>query len=261
MQDPCKTKTTLSVIIVTKNESQNIAACIGSVPFASEILVLDSGSTDDTVERAKAAGATVHSIDWPGYGLQQSRGIRLARGDWVLSLDADERVSTELATELMGAISNPRADGYRLPRSSSFCGQFIRAGGWVPDYTLRLVRRDVAGFTEHFLHAHMTVKGSRADLVSPIIHYSYRSIDDVLEKLNRYSRGSAVDLLNQGVTSGLAKAMLKGFWAFIRSYFLRRGFLDGQMGLILAIFNAETTYYKYLRLHFARDKPSRKALM
>lgn len=256
MQIPSKTKTTLSVIIVTKNESQNIAACIGSVSFASEILVLDSGSTDDTVDLAKAAGATVHSTDWPGYGLQQSRGIRLATGDWVLSLDADERVSTELANELMGAISHPRADGYRLPRSSSFCGQFIRAGGWVPDYTLRLVRRDAAGFTDHFLHAHMTVKGKHANLVNPIIHYSYRNIDDVLDKLNRYSRGSAVDLLNQGVTSGLSKAMLKGFWAFIRSYFLRRGFLDGQAGLILAIFNAETTYYKYLRLHLARNKLS-----
>lgn len=249
MQNPSRKKTTLSVIIVVKNESQNIADCIGSVPFASEILVLDSGSTDDTVAQATAAGATVHSTDWPGYGLQQLRGIEMATGDWVLSLDADERVSAELAAELQKAILTPWADGYRLPRSSSFCGQFIRASGWVPDYTLRLVKRKAAGFTDHFLHAHMTVKGVRADLTHPIIHYSYRNIDDVLEKLNRYSRGSAVDLLNQGVTSGLSKALLKGFWAFFRSYFLRRGFLDGQMGLILAIFNAETTYYKYLRLH------------
>jgi glycosyltransferase involved in cell wall biosynthesis len=253
MQDPVKTKTTLSVIIVTKNEGQNIAACIGSVPFASEILVLDSGSTDDTITQAKAAGAIVYSTDWPGYGLQQMRGIDLAKGDWVLSLDADERITAELQTELIEAISNPWADGYRLPRSSSFCGQFIRAGGWVPDYTLRLAKRKAAGFTNHFLHAHMTVKGTRADLVRPIIHFSYRSIDDVLDKLNRYSRGSAIDLLDQGVSSGLSKALLKGFWAFIRTYFLRRGFLDGKMGLVLAVFNAETTYYKYLRISFARN--------
>ena len=252
MQNPSRTKATLSVIIVAKNESQNIADCIGSVPFASEILVLDSGSEDDTVAQATAAGAIVHSTDWPGYGLQQIRGIELATGDWVLSLDADERVSAELASELLDAISNPRADGYRLPRSSSFCGQFIRAGGWVPDYTLRLVRKDAAGFTDHFLHAHMTVNGTRADLVNPIIHYSYRNIDDILDKLNRYSRGGALDLLNQGVTSGLSKALLKGSWAFFRSYFLRRGFLDGQMGLVLAVFNAETTYYKYLRLYLQR---------
>lgn len=248
------TITNLSVIIVTKNESQNIAECVGSVSFASEILVLDSGSTDDTVKKAEAAGATVHSTDWPGYGSQQLRGIKLAKREWVLSLDADERISADLAKELQNAIATPWADGYRLPRSSSFCGQFIRAGGWVPDYTLRLVKREAAGFTPHFLHAHMTVKGTRADLVNPIIHYSYRSIDDVLEKLNRYSRGSAADLLNQGVTSSLSKALFKGLWAFVRSYIMRRGFLDGQMGLVLAIFNAETTYYKYLRLHFERYK-------
>ncbi|MCY7371144.1 MAG: glycosyltransferase family 2 protein [Polaromonas sp.] len=255
MQDPGKTKITLSVIIVTKNESQNITACIGSVPFASEILVLDSGSTDDTVAQARAAGATVHSTDWPGYGLQQLRGIQMAKSDWVLSLDADERISAELAAELLAAISNPKADGYRLPRSSSFCGQFMRAGGWVPDYTLRLVKREAAGFSDHFLHAHMTVDGTRADLANPIIHYSYRNLDDVLEKLNRYSRGSAVDLLEQGVRSNLSKALLKGFSAFARTYILRRGFMDGQMGLVLAIFNAETTYYKYLRLHLRRDTP------
>jgi glycosyltransferase involved in cell wall biosynthesis len=250
MQKPHTKTSTLSVIIATKNEALNIEECISSVQFADEILVFDSGSSDDTVARAKAAGATVHSTDWPGYGLQQLRGIGMSRSDWVMSLDADERISPELKDEILDAISHPRADGYRLPRRSSFCGQFIRASGWVPDYTLRLVRREAAGFTDHFLHAHMTVNGIRADLTYPIIHYSYRNIDDVLEKLNRYSRGSAVDLLNQRVSSGLSKALLKGLWAFIRSYFLRRGFLDGQMGLVLAVFNAETTYYKYLRVYF-----------
>jgi glycosyltransferase involved in cell wall biosynthesis len=254
MHEPLTKTASLTVIIATKNEADNIEECISSVQFADEILVLDSGSSDNTVVKAKAAGATVHSTDWPGYGLQQLRGIELSSSDWVLSLDADERISAKLRDEILNAISFPRADGYRLPRRSSFCGQFIRASGWVPDYTLRLVKREAAGFTDHFLHAHMTVNGIRADLIHPIIHYSYRNIDDVLEKLNRYSRGSAVDLLNQGVSSGLSKALLKGLWAFIRSYFLRRGFLDGQMGLVLALFNAETTYYKYLRLHFQQRK-------
>lgn len=240
---------TLTVIIATKNEAHNIQGCISSVQFADEILVLDSGSSDNTVTLAQAAGATVHRTDWPGYGLQQRRGIELANTDWVLSLDADERISAQLKDEILDSISIPRANGYRLPRRSSFCGQFIRASGWVPDYTLRLVRREAAGFTDHFLHAHMTVLGSEADLANPIIHYSYRNLNDVLEKLNRYSRGASIDLATQGVSSGITKAILKGLWAFFRTYVVRAGFLDGRMGLVLSIFNAETTYYKYLRLY------------
>ena len=248
MHEPREKTASLTVIIVTKNEAENIEECLSSVQFADEILVLDSGSSDDTVVKAKAAGATVHCTDWPGYGLQQLRGIELSNSSWILSLDADERISIELKNEILTAISSPCADGYRLPRRSSFCGQFMRASGWVPDYTLRLAKKELAGFTDHFLHAHMTVRGSQADLVTPIIHFSYRNLDDVLEKLNRYSRGASIDLANQRVNSGLMKAILKGLWAFFRTYLLRAGFLDGRMGLILAIFNAETTYYKYLRL-------------
>ena len=251
MNEPRTSTASLTVIIATKNEALNIEECISSVQFADEILVLDSGSCDSTVAKAKAAGATVHSTDWPGYGLQQVRGIALSSKDWVLSLDADERISAELKLEILDAISRPFADGYRLPRRSSFCGQFLRASGWVPDYTLRLARRGSAGFTDHFLHAHMTVRGSQADLNNPIIHYSYRDLNDVLEKLSRYSRGASLDLASQGVRSGLTKAILKGLWAFFRTYILRVGFLDGRIGLILAIFNAETTYYKYLRLYFS----------
>jgi glycosyltransferase involved in cell wall biosynthesis len=242
-------KANLSVIIAAKNEALNLADCIASVRFASEILVLDSGSADATASIAQEAGATVHQTDWPGYGAQQLRGIGLATCEWVLSLDADERITPTLQAEILAAISQPTADGYRLPRSSSFCGQFMKAGGWTPDYTLRLVRRSKAGFTKHFLHAHMTVDGKTFDLKNPIIHYSYRNLDDVLEKLNRYSRGAALDAAAQGASSGLGKALLKGFWAFFRTYVLRAGFRDGRMGLVLALFNGQTTYYKYLRLY------------
>ena len=241
-------KAVLSVIIAAKNEAHQIRACVQSAAFADEVLVLDSGSSDGTAAQAREAGATVHVTDWPGYGPQQRRGIELARGDWVLSLDADERITPQLQAEIEAAIAAPRADGFRLPRHSSLCGTFIEHGGWRPDYTLRLVRRDKAGFTDHFLHAHMTCAGSVADLASPIVHYSYRDLDDVLEKLNRYSRGAAIDQQAQGNTSSLAKALFKGCWAFVRTFFLRQGFRDGGMGLVLAIYNAETTYYKYLRL-------------
>lgn len=255
MENEVMTKVTLSVIIAARNEGHQIAACVGSVSFADEILVLDSGSTDDTAARARDAGATVHLTDWPGYGPQQQRGIDLAKCDWILSLDADEVVTDNLKQEMLAAISAAKFDGYRLPRHSSFCGTFIEHSGWRPDYTLRLVRRQKAGFTDHFLHAHMTVAGSASHLQSPIVHYSYKDLDDVLEKLNRYSRGAALDLQTRGGSSTLGKAVFKGLWSFIRTYFLRQGFRDGRMGLALAIYNCHTTYYKYLRLWMNEHVP------
>lgn len=240
--------TTLTVIIAAKNEAHNIADCVRSAAFATEVIVLDSGSTDGTPELAQAAGAKVISTDWPGYGPQQARGIGLSASDWVLSLDADERISPALQNEIRHAIEKPWADGYRLPRLSSLCGTFIHHSGWRPDYTLRLVKREKAGFTDHFLHAHMTVNGTRADLSESLIHYSYRDLDDVLEKLNRYASGNAKDLNNRGVRGSLSKAITHGFWAFVRTYFFRLGFLDGRYGFILAVYNAESTYYKYLKL-------------
>ncbi len=241
-------KVTLSVIVAAKNEADRIQACVESAAFADEVLVLDSGSVDDTVAIARAAGATVHSTDWPGYGPQQQRGIDLAQSDWILSLDADEIITDALRSEILDAIAHGKFDGFRLPRHSSFCGVFIEHSGWRPDFTLRLVRKPLAGFTSHFLHAHMTVSGTTGQLQEPIVHYSYRNLDDVLEKLSRYSRGAALDLHNRGGTSSMAKALGKGMWSFIRSYILKQGFRDGRIGLALAIYNSHTTYYKYLRL-------------
>lgn len=247
-----KKQATLSVIIAARDEGHQIAACIRAVAFADEVLVLDSGSRDDTVALAQQAGAVVHQTDWPGFGLQKRRGVALARCDWVLVIDADERVDAALRQEIVSAIESPSADGYRLPRRSSLCGTFIEHGGWRPDYTLRLVRRAFAGFSEHTVHEHMTNAGRTADLRTPLIHYSYRDLDDVLVKLNRYSKAGALDLAARGESSGLAKALGKGLWAFLRTYLLRQGFRDGRMGLVLAIYNAQTTYYKYLRLWMMR---------
>ena len=248
---------TLTIIIAAKNEAHNISDCVESASFADEVIVLDSGSTDGTQQLAEAAGAQVVATDWPGYGPQQSRGIELAKSDWVLSLDADERITPALKAEVLEAIRIARADGYRLPRLSSLCGNFINHGGWRPDYTLRLVKREKAGFTNHFLHAHMTVDGTKADLNESLIHYSYRDLDDVLEKLNRYASGNAKDLDHKGVKGSFSKAIIHGLWAFVRTYFFRAGFLDGRYGFILAVYNAESTYYKYLKLlalQEARDK-------
>ena len=255
-----QTPPTLTVVIVAKNESRNIADCVRSVAFADEVLVLDSGSTDDTADLARQAGARVLTTDWPGYGPQVARGFGLAQGEWVLSLDADERVTPALAAEVQAAIRSGTHAGYRIPRLSEFVGRFIHHGGWRPDHTLRLGRRSLAGFTDHFLHAHMTVDGPVGELQASLIHYSYPDLHDVLEKLDRYSTGHARDMHARGKRSGLGKAVVHGFFAFVRTYLLRRGFLDGDRGLMLAIYNAEYTYYKYLKLMFLHAPPRRPAV-
>jgi glycosyltransferase involved in cell wall biosynthesis len=238
----------LSIIIVAKNEAINIADCVRSASFADEVIVLDSGSTDGTPDMAVAAGAQVVTTDWPGYGPQNNRGIDLATGDWFFSLDADERITPELAAEIRQAITRPDVNGFRVPRTSMFCGRFMKHGGWRPDYTWRLARRGMGRFTEHFLHAHLKVQGPTGTLREPMVHYSYRSMDSVLEKLNRYSSASARDMTAAGRSGSLGRAIGHGLWAFFRTYFLRLGFLDGRWGFMLAVSNAEGTYYRYVKL-------------
>jgi glycosyltransferase involved in cell wall biosynthesis len=247
----------LTVVIVAKDEERNIAECVASASFADEVLVLDSRSSDATVTLAQAAGARVVETDWPGYGPQVARGFSLAASEWVLSLDADERISKALRDEVLAAIRSGTHAGFRIPRLSEFCGKFIHHGGWRPDYTLRLGRRTQAGFTDHFLHAHMTVEGPVGALTQPLIHFSYPNMHDVLEKLDRYSTGHARDMASAGKRGSVFKAVTHGLMAFLRTYVLRRGFLDGSHGLMLAIYNAEYTYYKYIKLMFLQSPPVR----
>jgi glycosyltransferase involved in cell wall biosynthesis len=244
----------LSIIIVARNEAINIAECVRSARFADEVIVLDSGSTDGTPELARSEGATVVVTDWPGYGPQNNRGIDRAGGDWFFSLDADERISAELAAEIRTAIERADVNGFRVPRSSMFCGRFMRHGGWSPDYTWRLARRGHARFTEHFLHAHLEVDGPTGTLANPIVHYSYRSMESVLEKLNRYSTASARDMTADHRRGSLGRAIGHGLWAFFRTYFLRLGFLDGRWGFMLAVSNAEGTYYRYVKLWLLQQR-------
>ena len=250
-------KLALTVAIIARNAEPQLGPCLASVAFADEVLVLDSGSTDATVRVAEAAGARVVQTDWPGYGPQVARGFRESRGAWVLSLDADERIGASLREEIRGAIARGVHDGYRIPRLSEFCGRFIRHGGWRPDHTLRLGRREKSGFTDHFLHAHMTVEGSIGVLTSSLVHYSYPNMHDVLEKLDRYSTGHARDMHAAGKRGSVSKAVVHGLMAFIRTYLLRLGFLDGRHGLMLAVYNAEYTYYKYIKLMFLQSPATR----
>lgn len=237
------------MIVITKNEAHNIESCLQSLDFADEIVLLDSGSTDATVDKAKSLGATVHlNDDWQGFGVQKNRALGLATGHWVLSIDADERVSSELGAEIVAAIRSPKFDVYRLPRLSSYCGQYMRHSGWYPDLTARLFKRGMAQFSNDLVHEKLLTSRPLGQLGGYLLHQSFTSFEAVLDKANRYSTAGAQIAFAQGKKASLWKALAHGLWAFFRTYILRLGFLDGRMGLVLAISNAEGTYYRYLKL-------------
>ena len=239
----------LSVTVITKNETHNIEACLCSVAFADQVIVLDSGSTDNTLEIAKALGAEVSSNpDWQGFGVQKNRALALANSDWVLSIDADERVPPELQVEILAAIKSNAFDVYSFPRLSSYCGQYMHHSGWCPDRVTRLFRRHSARFSDDLVHEKILTSSKAGVLHSPLLHESFRDLEAVLDKTNRYSSAGAKSLLSKRKTASVSKALGHGFWAFFRTYFLRLGFLDGRLGLVLAISNAEGTYYRYLKL-------------
>ena len=243
----------LSVIIICKNEESNIQACLESVAWADEIIILDSGSTDNTVSICQTFTDNVEITDWPGFGRQKQRALERATQPWVLSIDADERVSEALKQEILDTIQRDKgACGYNFPRSSSFCGHFIRHSGWNPDYVLRLFRRDQARFTDDIVHERVICQGPVANLHNPLLHYTYESLSHAVEKANLYSELNAQKLFESGKKSSLTTAVIKGTWAFLRTYFLRQGFRDGKYGFMLAIVNAEATYYKYAKLALMR---------
>jgi glycosyltransferase involved in cell wall biosynthesis len=240
----------LSVILITKNAERHLDACLSSVAWADQIVMVDSGSSDCTLEIAKQYGAEItQTEDWPGFGKQKNRALGLARCDWVLSIDADEVVTPELAAAIKAAITSADQDAWEISRLSSFCGQWIHHSGWQPDWIVRLFRRESARFTDSLVHESLHVpSGEIGRIDGKLLHYSYSDFEEVLAKANHYSTLAATMRLERGEKGGLAKALAKGFWAFFRTYILRAGFLDGRMGFVLAIYNAETTYYRYLKI-------------
>ena len=244
----------LSVIIITKNEAVNIRACIESVAWADEIIVVDSGSSDATVEICRELGAQVYVHDWPGFGMQKNRALGYATKDWVFSIDADERVTHELREGIQSAMQRGQAQGYEIPRLSSFCGRYMHHSGWYPDYVLRLFRRGSGKFSDDLVHERVIVNGPIAKLQQLLLHESFRDLEQLLAKINHYSTASAQMLHRKNRTASLKKAVGHALWAFFRSYFLRAGFLDGRKGFMLAVSTAEGTYYRYLKLMLLAEK-------
>ncbi len=239
----------VSATIITRNEEDNIAHCLESLRWASEVVVLDHFSEDRTVEICQRYGALVFSEPWRGYGRQKNSAIGKAKGPWILSIDADERVTRALGKEIQTTIENrPECNGYFIARRNFFCGRAVNHGGWFPDYTLRLFRKGFGSFEERQVHEKAIVEGPLGYLSEPLEHYSYRSVGDYLKRLNLYSSLAAKDMQMNGKKARWEQLLFRPGYTFIKMYVLRAGFLDGMVGLFLAVSYAYYTFLKYMRL-------------
>ena len=241
-------KVPLSVVIVTKNEERNIEAALQSVSRFSEIIVIDDFSTDSTLSIAHEYTNNIFQVKWQGYASQKQSGIDRASMPWVLVLDADERVTEELAGEITTAIESPSCNAFYIPRKNFFLGRWIRHGGWWPDYTLRLFRKDSAHMEHREVHEKIVAEGKRAYCKNPMEHYTYRGISDYIRKMDVYSALAAAELHRKGVSFRFYQLVLKPPVTFLRMFLFQQGFRDGFHGFVLAVLYSFYTFLKYLKL-------------
>lgn len=237
----------LTVTVITLNEAEQIADALNSVAWADEIIVVDSGSTDGTADLARARGARVILRDWPGYSDQKNFAADQASHDWVLSLDADERVTPELAAEIQALLARgPEVRGYRIPRVSHYLGRWIRSTDWFPDPQLRLYDRRAGRWNGQRVHESVRLNdGHPAMLRGELQHHPYRDISDHLATIDRYTTLAADVAQAEGRRTNAVAMALHGWFAFLRNYLLRGGFRDGSAGFVISILNA---YYIFLKL-------------
>jgi glycosyltransferase involved in cell wall biosynthesis len=241
----------LSAIVIAKDEARNIEACLDTLAFCDERIVVDSGSADATTRLAEGKGARVVSHPWTGFGAQKNFALSLATGDWVISIDADERIPAALAQEIRAAILRANVDGYEMPRLSTFCGRAMRHSGWYPDYVLRLFRRSRARFSDDVVHERVICEGPCGRLREALHHEPVLRLEDALSRMDRYSTANAEKLVASGRSVWFMTGIWRGLWSFMRTYILRAGFLDGREGFLLAVANAEGTYYRYMKAWLA----------
>jgi glycosyltransferase involved in cell wall biosynthesis len=241
-------KLPLTVAVIALNASTQIGALLESVAFADEVLVVDSGSTDDTVAIAKAAGARVIFQAWLGFGRQKQFAVSSAKHDWVLCLDVDERVTPRLAASIRAAFAAPRYRAYRMPRRNRFLGRWLGHGEGYPDLSLRLFHRAHAGWSNDEVHETVLTTAEVGRLEGDLLHESAEDVATYLAKQNRYTSLQAAALHQQGVRAGYGRLLLSPFVRFVKFYFLRGGFLDGGPGFAHVVIGCTNTFHKYLKL-------------
>lgn len=242
----------IAAIIITKNEEQNIAACIKTVLWADEIIVLDCGSVDKTQDicREYLPKVKLYAADWPGFGKQKNRALALTNSLWVLSIDADERITPELKREILQTVNNASYVAYKIPRLSYFLGSPIRyCYGDKSDAPIRLIKSGFGTFSDDIIHERIVIIGGAVgQLRNKMLHFSFGDIEQLINKINNYSTLGATKLYHEKTKSSYLKAISHASWAFIKIYFLHRGFLDGWPGFIIAFNNFAEVFYKYAKL-------------
>jgi glycosyltransferase involved in cell wall biosynthesis len=241
----------LSVTVIALNQEGNIGECLASAAFADDIVVVDTGSTDRTIEVARTYTDRVFTTSWRGFGRTKNYALDQARGNWVFSLDTDERVPAALREEIEAVVTaNGPLHGYRVPRKNYFCGRWIRHLGWYPDFTLRLFRRDQGCFKDREVHEEVVVAGPVGNLQTPLDHYSYRSVSEYVTRMDRYARLAAIELAKRGRRPYPGELVYRPLFTFLHLYFLRQGFLEGTTGYTLAVL---MSMYKFLKYYYLRE--------
>jgi glycosyltransferase involved in cell wall biosynthesis len=254
---PAQDKLPLSVAIIALNAAAQIGPCLASVAFADEVVVVDSGSTDDTVEIARRHGARVEHKEWLGFGRQKQHAVSVARNDWVLCLDADERVSERLAASIRAALAGGRYRAWRMPRRNRFLGRWLAHGEGYPDWSLRLFHRAHAGWSNDEVHEAVLTTAEVGSLEGDLMHESAEDIATYLAKQNRYTTLHAQALFRQGVRGSFWRLLGSPLARFMKFYVLRLGFLDGGPGFAHIAIGCNNSFFKYLKL-IELEKASRQ---
>jgi glycosyltransferase involved in cell wall biosynthesis len=251
---------TLACIVITKNEERNIADCLASARWADDLIVVDAESRDRTVDLARECGAKVFTRPWPGFGLQKNFGIAQASSDWILILDADERVTEELRGEVRTCLARWRPGApvaYRIPRRNFFYGAWVRGAGVYPDYQVRLFRRGIAQYNDVAMHENLIVDGEIGTLLGHLDHYTERRIQDHFKKFGFYTTLAAQEKGKTVYSVHAQDLLFRPLVVFLKSYILKQGFRDGVRGLIVCVFASMYTFVKYAKLwDMTRPSPS-----
>ena len=245
---------TLSAVIITHNAAGQLEDCLNSLSFVSEIIILDSGSDDETENIARSFAANFMHQEWLGYGPQKQKAVELAKYDWVLCLDADERISEELAASIQSAMEGPQYVAYQFPRCNRFMGRWLRHGEGYPDISLRLFNRQHARWSDDSVHEVVETDETVATLEGDLMHDSASSLQDYLDKQNIYTSLQAEKMNLAGKQAGLGKLLLNPLFRFLKFYLLRLGFLDGIPGLVHILIGCQNTFIKYAKLMVLQQK-------
>ncbi|HTK83092.1 MAG TPA: glycosyltransferase family 2 protein [Bacteroidota bacterium] len=241
-------KSPLSVIIITRNEERNIAECLRSVDWAGDIVVVDADSSDKTVELARKSTEKVFVRKWEGYAAAKAFAMSQTSNEWVLWLDADERVTPDLRDEIQSLLAAPEFRAYEVARRAYFLGKWIRHCGWYPGYVIRLFEKKSVRFSDSNVHESIVFQGSVGRLSNDLLHYTDDTLFHYTAKLNRYTSLAAADLKKKGTEFSLLGVVARPPFMFFKMYILKRGFLDGRHGLVLSLLSSGYVFTKYAKL-------------